>query len=293
MTREQLSITRRDFMRGAASAAVAAAVGLPLQAAEAEKRSRVVLIRDAGVLGADGKINSAVLGRMLDQAVAKLMGEPNALAAWKRLVKPTSYVGIKSNVWNRLPTPPELEEIIRKRIISAGVPGERVFCDDRGSKDKFAAATALINVRPARVHNWSGMGSCLKNYIILTPKPSEYHPDSCARLGEIWHLPMVKGKTRLNIQVLLTPHFYGRGPQGYDPRYLWPYKGLAVSLDPVAVDTVAAHLLKTKRIKYFGEEQPITPTSHIGIADTKYGLGVSDLNRIDLIKLGWQKEVLI
>ncbi len=281
-------------MRGAASAALMAAVGFPSDAnAEAGKRSKVVLIRDVGVLSADGKIDEAILGRMLDQAVAKLMGRANAGAAWKALVKPTDYIGIKSNHWDRLPTPPELEKIIQQRVISAGVATDKVFCDDRGSRDRFEAATGLINVRPARTHHWSGMGSCIKNYIILSPQPSSYHDDSCARLAEIWNLPIVKGKTRLCIQVLLTPQFYGRGPQSYDPRYVWAYKGLAVSLDPVAVDAVAAHLLQTKRVQYFGEDKPITPTKHIVVADEKYGLGVSDLNRIDLIKLGWAKDILI
>ena len=277
-------------MRGAISAAALTAAGLP---AAAEKRSKVVLIRDAGVLDASGKIEEEVLARMLDTAVAKLLGKSDAASAWKSLVSPKDFVGIKSNHWKRLPTPPELESILAKRVVSAGVPADKVFCDDRGQRENFEQSTALINVRPARTHHWSGMGSCIKNYIILSAKPSDHHPDSCASLGSIWHLPIVEGKTRLNILVLLTPQFYGRGAQSFEAKYMWPYRGLAVSLDPVAVDAVGANLLKTKRIQHFGEEQPLTPTTHITVADQKYGLGVSDLNRIDLIKLGWTKDVLI
>jgi hypothetical protein len=137
------------------------------------------------------------------------------------------------------------------------------------------------------------MGGCIKNYIIFSPNPPQYHPDSCADLATVWDLPIVKGKTRLNILVLLTPQFYGHGPHGYDPRHVWSYKGLAVSLDPVAVDAVGAHLLKTKRVQFFGEDRPITPTKHIALADTRHHLGVSDLNKIELIKLGWTKDSLI
>jgi len=294
MTEPKTGITRRDFMRGAASAALASAVGFPLASeAEGAAKSRVVLIRDAGVLDARGKINASVLGRMLDQAVAKLLGESSSGTAWKRLVKPSDMVGIKSNSWNRLPTPPELEKIIADRIVAAGVPERRVFCDDRGSQEKFQASTALINVRPARAHHWAGMGGCIKNYIIFTPNPPQYHPDSCADLATVWDLPIVKGKTRLNILVLLTPQFYGHGPHGYDPRHVWSYKGLAVSLDPVAVDAVGAHLLKTKRIQFFGEDRPITPTKHIALADTRHHLGTSDLSKIALVPLGWTKDSLI
>jgi len=288
-------ITRRDFMRGAASAALAAAVGFPA-AVEAQnvKKSRVVLIRDANVLDARGRVDTKTLGVMLDTAVAKLLGKSDAASAWKSLVSPKDFVGIKTNVWERLRTPPELEEIISNRLlVKVGVPKNKVFCDDRGSREKFEASTALINVRPARAHHWSGMGGCIKNYIILSANPSSYHPDACASLATVWQLPIVKGKTRLNILVLLTPQFYGRGAHSFDPRYVWQYKGLAVSLDPVAVDAVGAHLLRTKRIQYFGEDKPITPTTHIAVADHKYGLGVSDLNRIELIKLGWAKDVLI
>jgi hypothetical protein len=35
------------------------------------------------------------------------------------------------------------------------------------------------------------------------------------------------------------------------------------------------------------------PPIHIMVADKKYHLGVSDLSRIKLIKLGWMEEVLI
>jgi hypothetical protein len=104
----------------------------------------------------------------------------------------------------------------------------------------------------------------------------------------------VQGKTRLNILSVLTPQFYGRGANFFDTRYVWPYKGLIVGTDPVAVDCIGAHLLQVKRIAFFGEDRALdAPPSHIVVADKKYNLGVSDLNRIQLIKLGWKEEVLI
>jgi hypothetical protein len=67
-----------------------------------------------------------------------------------------------------------------------------------------------------------------------------------------------------------------------------------VGIDPVAVDAVGAHLLQVKRVAFFGEDRALdAPPIHIMAADKKYNLGVSDLNRIQLIKLGWQGEVLI
>ena len=100
--------------------------------------------------------------------------------------------------------------------------------------------TALVNVRPLRTHHWAGVGTCLKNYIQFVPDRPAYHPDGCAALGQIWTLPIVKGKTRLNVLSALTPQFYGRGANFFDRRYVWPYKALIVGTDPVAVDAVGA-----------------------------------------------------
>ena len=64
--------------------------------------------------------------------------------------------------------------------------------------------------------------------------------------------------------------------------------------DPVAVDAVGAHLIRAKRISFFGEDRELDVSPiHIMVADKQYHLGVSDLSRIELIKLGWMEEALI
>jgi hypothetical protein len=294
---EEKVITRRDFLRRTAATALAAAMGAVAPAeSKSEAQSRVVLIRHADVLGKQDKIRAEVLQSMLDEAVKTLLGEIEVSPAWRRLVTSSDVVGIKSNVWWNLPTPKELEEAIRRRLLDVGVSEKSIDIDDRGVLDNpvFKKSTALINVRPLRTHHWSGVGTCLKNYIMFVPDPSNYHDEGCSPLGKIWHSPMVKGKTRLNILSALTPQFYGRGAHYFDRRYVWPYKGLIVGTDPVAVDTVGARLLQAKRVAFFGEDRSLDATPvHIAVADKKYKLGVSDLNRIELVKLGWQEDILI
>jgi hypothetical protein len=290
--------SRREFLRLTTGTVVAAAtVGAGIaQPARADARAKVVLIRHADAVGADGKVNSEVVQAMLDEAVSRVLGTGNATDAWRDLVKPTDVVGIKSNGWYRLPTPPELEGAIRRRIQGAGVPDQRLDVADSGvlSNPIFLNATALINVRPLRTHHWAGVGTCLKNYIQFVPDRPSYHPDGCAALGKIWTLPIVKGKTRLNVLSALTPQFYGRGANFFDRRYVWPYRGLIVGTDPVAVDTVGARLLQAKRIAFFGDDRALDVTPHhIQVADTEYHLGVSDLRRIEVVKLGWTEEALI
>jgi len=290
-------ITRRDFLRVAAGTAVAATLGTGIpQEGRAEPTSKVVLIRNAEAVGDQGKIKAEIVQKMLDEAVKNLLGTNDPLEAWKKLIKSSDVVGIKSNSWPKLPTPPELEEAIKRRVLDVGVAEKNIDIADRGVLDNpiFLKATALVNVRPVRTHHWAGVGTCLKNYIQFVPNPSGYHDEGCSPLGKIWTYPIVKGKTQLNILCALTPQFYGRGANFFDRRYVWPYKGLIVGTDPVAVDAVGAHLLQTKRIAFFGEDRALdVPPIHITVADKTYNLGVSDLGRIQLVKLGWMEEVLI
>jgi hypothetical protein len=294
---EEKIITRRDFLRVAAGTTMAATLGSGiLGEARAEPTAKVVLIRNAEVLEGQDKIQAEILQSMVDEAVKSLLGTSGPLEAWQKLIKSSDIVGIKSNVWEKLPTPKELEAAIKRRLLDVGVAEKNIDIDDRGilNNPVFLNATALVNVRPLRTHHWSGVGTCLKNYIQFVPNRPAYHDEGCSHLGKIWTFPIVKGKTRLNILSVLTPQFYGRGANFFDKRYVWPYKGLIVGTDPVAVDAVGAHLIQVKRIAFFGEDRALDVAPiHIMVADKTYHLGVSDLSRIQLIKLGWTEEVLI
>jgi hypothetical protein len=124
--------------------------------------------------------------------------------------------------------------------------------------------------------------------------PWLYHNDACSPLAKIWSKPIVKGKTRLNILSLIRTQFYGRGPHFFDRRFASYYKGILIGKDPVALDAIGTRLLQLQRVAYFGEDRPLDATpKHIFAADEKYRLGVSDLNRIEIIKLGWMEGGLI
>jgi hypothetical protein len=290
-------ITRRDFLRGTAGLLILGGLTPSLaSAAGQEAAARVVVVRNEGVLNPGGDINAPTLQAMLDDAVKFLTGEGETGKAWGRLFRSSDVVGVKTNAWYHLPTPPQLESAIQSRLLEVGIEKGNVSIDDRGVLDNpvFSRATALVNVRPLRTHHWSGMGSCIKNYIMFVRTPSAYHGEGCSELGKIWTLPLVKGKTRLNILAALTPQFYGRGANFFDRRYVWPYKGLIVGTDPVAVDAVGAELLAKKRITFFGEDRPLDVAPvHIGVADKKYKLGVSDLSRVEIVKIGWKEAALV
>lgn len=299
MKENEKSITRREFLRGATCATIAFATGLYAQeeaTVELPAKTRVVLIRDKEAMDSQGNLNAKVIGRMLDDAVTAFLDQDDPVKAWRLLIEPKDIVGIKSNVWGQLSTPEEVEQALKKRVMEAGVPGKNVDVDDRGilNNPVFRKATALINVRPLRTHAWAGVGGCIKNYVMFVPRPEKYHADSCADLGAIWNLPSVKGKTRLNVLVMLRPLFYGVGRHHFNPEYVWPYRGLLVGTDPVALDSVGLRIFQAKRLAHFGEERPLKPPAHhVLFADTRHKVGTSDMRRIELVKLGWKEEIMI
>jgi hypothetical protein len=298
MRKRQEHLNRRTFIKGVGAAVVGGAVGLPARGKgirAAQSTSRVVLIRDEGAVGEDGTLDGAVVQAMMDRAMTSLFGMDSADDCWKLIIQPDDIVGIKTNIWRFLPTPPEVENALKSGAMVAGVPEENIGMGDQNVRrlEIFQRTTALLNARPMRTHAWSGVGSLIKNYIMFD-NPSDYHDDACADLATLWQLPMVKDKTRLNVLVMLTPQFHNIGPHHFDPMYVWPYRGLIVSTDPVAADAVGLRIIQAKRREVFGEDRPLQPTAHhIRLADTAHGLGNADMSHIDLVRVGWEGDALI
>lgn len=291
------SFTRRDFLRGTAAGTLGASLGFAglggTFAIEPEKaKTTVVVVRDEAALGDGGKPDLRVIEAMLDKAVCRLAGTDKPAEAWRRLVQPEDTVGIKTTVY-MVSTSDEAIAAVRAGIQKAGVPSERILVGDRGdSPGKSAPVTALINVPSLKAHHMSGIGCAIKNYIVYHASPGSLHADSCAELGAAWQVPGIKGKTRLIVVDALLPMF-DKGPQ-VTPKYRWPYRGLVVGTDPVAVDTVCLQIIQAKRDAHKGESWPVSPPpKSIAVADTKYHLGTSDPEKIHLVKMGWKRDVLV
>jgi hypothetical protein len=93
---------------------------------------------------------------------------------------------------------------------------------------------------------------------------------------------------------MLTPQFNCLAPHHFDKESIWPYHGLLVGADPVAVDAVGLSIIEAKRRQHFKEDSPMRPPAkHIRAAEVKHGVGVADLSRIEIIRLGWKDGALI
>ena len=140
-------------------------------------------------------------------------------------------------------------------------------------------------------HTGYGIGTVLKNYIMFSGNPGSYHDQNSAKLGEIWNLPYVKGKTKLVLVDALYPLF-DKGPQA-DPRYQWAYNGLIAGTDPVAVETVCLKIITQKREATRGEPWPLSPPPLcVNAADEVYGLGTSRMEKIQIEHFGWNQDLL-
>ena len=284
-------ITRRDFVKaGAASAAGLAVLHTPTLAAQPETRSTVHIIRDDKVLSDDLKVDAARLRVMVDSAVVQVTGEFTATKAWQKIAAPKDIVGLVPTP-HLNPTHQELIDVVTTALIEAGIPQKNIR-NAQGSPGKVEPCTVLICMPALKAHWLTGVGTVIKNYIMYSGAPRNYHHQDSARLGEIWKLPIVKGKTRLVLVDALRP-LCDKGPQP-DPRFLWPYQGIIAGTDPVAVDAVSLKIILAKREALHGEPWPLSPPPLcVEAADKTYGLGVSDLDRITIVMHGWKEDALI
>ncbi len=322
--------SRRAFLKGGAAGAagvVLSATGCSAFAPEGHEpvpnaslpqgKSKVVLIRDEQGPSADEKATE-----MVERAMLEFAGEDSSVAAWSKYFKPDDVVGVKINVM-MTPTSPGISRAIVRGIMSVGVPEKDVIVWDRneagrglngietrteepGFDSKYLSkvvtdqASALINVPGMKVHWLAGVAVALKNWIGAVTKINvpdvgvaySIHGDSCAECCMVNAIPAVRDKCRLIIVDATRPLFHG-GPQ-VSPKYLWPYNGIIVGTDPVAVDAVCMKILEAKRREFKGADWPISPPpKHVHVAEEKYRLGHAKVENIELVKLGWEEGALI
>jgi hypothetical protein len=274
-------------MQGGVSAALGLSLARP--AGAGPRSARVVLVRDEQALVGQAA-KAEVVARMLGDVVARVTGKATPADGWRSLVKPQDVVGLVTTDHLNA-THQELIAAAREAVQAAGVPGDRIRMA-QGGPERAAACTALVALPALKAHWLTGIGTVLKNYITFSGQPSHYHGADNVKLGEIWLLPQVKGKTRLIVVDALRP-LCDKGPQP-DPRYMWPYRGLLGGTDPVAVETVCLRIITEKRRALRGEPWPLSPPPLcVEAADRTYGLGTSVWGEIAIDRAGWTADALV
>ena len=286
-------LTRRDFIRGTIGVTLGMSIfGFEWSGAEAKAAgsSLVTVVRDKNALDASKRVNREVLEKMLEQALMKVTGQTNSKDAWLSLVNPNEVIGlVPTDHLN--PTHDEVVDVVKNSLLLAGVANNKIRLA-QGSPSRPQECDALIALPALKAHWLTGIGTVLKNYIMFSGSPSRYHQANSSKLGEIWNLPFVKGKTKLVLVDSLYP-LCDKGPQA-DPRYQWAYNGLIAGTDPVAVETVCLNIINQKRKALRGEPWPLSPPPIcVDAADKVYGLGTSRMDQINIAHYGWDHELLL
>lgn len=240
---------------------------------------------------------------------ANVMMTPTHFPVVRRIVESAREVGVAEDrvlAWDRgqggssLAQIQNLLERPRWEVPEEEKPFQVPFDDRDISTAVTQKATVLVNVPGLKTHWLSGMGCAIKNWagavtnINVADRNTKFafHSDSCAQTGMLNAIPEIRQKEKLIVVDALRPLFHG-GPQ-VDPKYLWNYRGLLVGTDPVAVDAVCLQILQAKRNQHKGKPWPVQPPAkHVLVAESEYGLGTADLDKVEVVKLGWEQGRLL
>jgi uncharacterized protein (DUF362 family) len=153
----------------------------------------------------------------------------------------------------------------------------------RLSKILTQACDAVINLPVLKDHGIAGVTLALKNLFGAIHNPNKYHLNvGDPYVADVYMLPPIRQKVRLNICDATTAQYEG-GPS-FMPQWTWPYNGLLVSRDPVALDTVGWQIIERKRA-----EKGMKSLEALGRApnyirtasDPQHRLGTNDSNQIE------------
>jgi uncharacterized protein (DUF362 family) len=147
-------------------------------------------------------------------------------------------------------------------------------------------ATALVSACILKDHNLAGLTGALKNFYGAIHNPNKYHDNGCDPfIADACAHPLVRSRLRLAVCDALRPQYSG-GPS-HRPQWQWPYGGLIVSTDPVALDRVGLEILAKKRAAagMMPLEAEKRPVRYLASAQAR-GLGTADLAAIEVISIG-------
>ncbi|HTS30839.1 MAG TPA: DUF362 domain-containing protein [Bryobacteraceae bacterium] len=146
---------------------------------------------------------------------------------------------------------------------------------------------AVINLPVLKDHGIVGVTLALKNLFGAIHNPNKYHTNAGdPYVADVNMFAEIRQKVRLTICDAITAQYEG-GPS-YMPQWAWPYNGLLVARDPVALDHTGWQILERKRaekgMKPLRELQR-EPRYIATAADAVHRLGTNDPKRIELAEV--------
>lgn len=144
--------------------------------------------------------------------------------------------------------------------------------------------TAIINVPVLKDHGIVGVTLSMKNFFGAIHNPNKYHSNNGDPfIADLYEMDIIRRKIRLTICDALDAQYEGGPP--FKPQWTWPFDGLFLAVDGVALDRIGWQIIEAKR-----KELNLPSLQDAGrkpeyiLTAGKKGIGQSDLNRII-----WQK----
>jgi uncharacterized protein (DUF362 family) len=145
----------------------------------------------------------------------------------------------------------------------------------------------IINVPVLKDHGIVGVTLGMKNFFGAIHNPNKYHPDrGNPFVADLNMFPLIRKKLFLTVLDGLTAQYEGGPP--FKPQWSWPFGGILLSGDPVALDFTGWRIIEEKRaekghptLKEAGRE----PSYILTAADETHRLGRASSEDIELISL--------
>ncbi len=317
---------RRAQSRRAFLGALAAAAGSLVTSGVAwgQDRSRVVLVRHHGL---DSILNTFHYQKILDmltEAIELLTGETSPGTARRKFFGINDNLGVQIAA-HPVGVVPEVVDAVCTTAARAGVSPDRMFIYSADERELFKAGfgikregpgvrcygarsegyrdsvsklvlphvTAIANVPCLSPHPVVGLSGALHNFVnsVTLERQHEAYISGGERLPAVLSKNALQTRIRLHVMDCVRPAY--DIPETGKPKR-WAYDGLIVSTDPVAIDAVGTAILEAKRREIAGADWPLDPSPiHVEAAATRFDLGTSDLNQIEILRIGPMDDALI
>ncbi|MBZ5515890.1 MAG: DUF362 domain-containing protein, partial [Acidobacteriia bacterium] len=152
------------------------------------------------------------------------------------------------------------------------------------SKTLTRVCDVVISLPVLKDHGIAGVTMALKNMFGAIHNPNKYHTNGGdPYIADVNMLPPIRQKVRLHICDATTAEYEG-GPS-FMPQWTWPFNGVLVARDPVALDSIGWQIIERKRAEKGMKslkEMKREPTYIARAADANHRLGTNDPKKIEV-----------
>jgi len=251
----------------------------PLDAWKKVVRPGEVVGLKVNCLSGKGAATNPVLVEAICERLQQAGISPKDIVIWDRLNSDLESAGFRVATRND-----------RIRTIGNDTAGYDMDLAVYGSAGSLLSKTlthtcdAVINLPVLKDHGIVGVTLALKNLFGAIHNPNKYHTNAGDPfVADVNMFDPIRKKVRLTICDGLTAQYEG-GPS-FMPQWSWPYNGLLVARDPVALDYTGWQILERKRAEKGMKplrELHREPLYIATAADAGHRLGTNDPQRIDV-----------